>query len=244
MFIQQFLDFPFPDKNIESLLSCNVTKEFRAFKLGLWCQENLQLYELVNIKQACDYIIQLTHSLQGRFIVEECILETNRILLDGLIENGGVLSTLPRYTSRYHPTFSSKESFSKALLFLCDIVSELLREISVIEDRVLQLEMRFKVASFFFCVFLELHPFPDGNGRTATLLMNYLLDLPFFVIVSTDRQSFLRAVEASRSTDVSWEDYWITEDQSVKIVFDIAKNCKPFYVCELLILSALRKVNK
>lgn len=248
MFTRQFLDFPFPDTDITPLLSWCSPKHphvlMHTFKKSLYHQEDLMWHDLANIKSACDHIRQLKCTLQGLVDVEECMVKTNKIVLDGLHDNNGIVSTLPRYTSHYHPTFASKESSLKAMLFLCDILNEILEEISQVRDQVERLKVRFMLASFFYCVFLELHPFPDGNGRTATLLLNYLLDLPFFAVVCTDRQKYLWALENSRQTYANWKDSRITEAESVATVYDIAKNCKPFLVCELLVQTALANCTK
>ncbi|MDR0733867.1 MAG: Fic family protein [Dysgonamonadaceae bacterium] len=51
--------------------------------------------------------------------------------------------------------------------------------------------------------FVSIHPFADGNGRTARLIMNYILtcfDLPIFHVYKSNRISYIQALEKARET--------------------------------------------
>jgi Fic family protein len=53
-------------------------------------------------------------------------------------------------------------------------------------------------------LFVSAHPFGDGNGRTARLLMNYIqayFGLPLSVVFKSDRISYINALEATRKTE-------------------------------------------
>jgi len=73
------------------------------------------------------------------------------------------------------------------------IVNELLQTLSQNPDELRPTEL----AAFFHCKFVYVHPFLDGNGRTARLLMNVILmrsGYPFTVPLKVDRPKYLRAL--------------------------------------------------
>jgi len=57
-----------------------------------------------------------------------------------------------------------------------------------------------ELAALFHHRFVHIHPFLDGNGRTARLLMNVLLmraGFPLVIILKNDRQKYYRALRAA-----------------------------------------------
>ncbi|HPI12807.1 MAG TPA: Fic family protein [Catalimonadaceae bacterium] len=61
------------------------------------------------------------------------------------------------------------------------------------------------LAAIFHYKFVHIHPFDDGNGRLARLLMNYVLfcySLPPVIIKHTDKEDYLRALNRADTGDL------------------------------------------
>jgi len=98
------------------------------------------------------------------------LLEWNKSLLTKLHPDGGVFRSSDAFTirqsGRYY--YSAPCQCEKELQGLVDDVNATL-------DSVQDLKDIFRVTAHFCARFLIIHPFPDGNGRTARLAVNYLL---------------------------------------------------------------------
>jgi len=73
------------------------------------------------------------------------------------------------------------------------MISELLQTLSQNPDELRPIEL----AAFFHHKLVYIHPFLDGNGRTARLIMNAILmrnEYPFTVLLKVDRPKYLRAL--------------------------------------------------
>lgn len=76
--------------------------------------------------------------------------------------------------------------------------------------------------------FVRIHPFDDGNGRTARLLMNYVLIRSGYfpaVIKTSDKKSYLAALNKADVGDMDSFLVYIAEQalESMNIAIDIAK---------------------
>ncbi|MFH1566332.1 MAG: Fic family protein [bacterium] len=80
-----------------------------------------------------------------------------------------------------------------------------------------------KIAADAHFKFVSIHPFIDGNGRTARLLMNLLLiqqGFPPAIIRKEDRKVYIDSLEKGQMTD-AMEDYYQVIYQAVERSLDV-----------------------
>ena len=96
--------------------------------------------------------------------------------------------------SRYFP------NYDKVPGLIDDFCSKLNELILDADTLIKQLELSFW-AHFNF---VSIHPFVDGNGRTARLLMNYIqhyFNLPLSIVFKEDKAEYFEALEQSRKSE-------------------------------------------
>ncbi len=104
------------------------------------------------------------------------------------------------------------------------LMKKLMREIENIELK------RFhpvKIASYAHFKLVHIHPFVDGNGRTARLLMNLILlkyDYPSAVIKNQDRIEYYNALEKAHDGNMDLFDEFIASsaNRSLDIYLEAA----------------------
>jgi len=141
--------------------------------------------EARNHPDAIDYVEKLAQ--KEATIKQDDILKVHALLMRGIDDqNAGKYRTgqVRVAGATFMPTPAEKIQM---------MISELLQTLSQNPDELRPIEL----AAFFHHKFAYIHPFLDGNGRTARLLMNVILmrsGYPFTVLLRVDRPKYLRAL--------------------------------------------------
>lgn len=136
-----------------------------------------EIYEQVNHQKAYHYIKDCT--LKGQLLNENIVKEIHAILMDNIIV-GGVYRNVDVYISgAQHTPPSPNEMYKQIKNFYADLEWKG-REMNSIE-----------LAAWTHAEFVRIHPYPDGNGRTSRMLMNYQLLVSGFPAVSINRENRL-----------------------------------------------------
>jgi Fic family protein len=141
--------------------------------------------EARNHPDAIDYVEKLAQ--KENTIKQEEILKVHALLMRGIDDQnaGKYRSGQVRIAgATYMPPAAQK---------IQTMIEELLQTLSENPDELRPIEL----AASFHHRFVYIHPFLDGNGRTARLLMNVILmrnGYPFTVLLRVDRPKYLRAL--------------------------------------------------
>jgi Fic family protein len=141
--------------------------------------------EARNHPDAINYIEKIAQ--EKTTITQDHILEVHALLMRGIDDqNAGKYRTSQvRITGATFIPPPAQQIPTK--------IKERPQTISQNQDELTPIEL----AAFFHHKFVYIHPFIDGNGRTARLLMNIILirnGYPFTVLLKVDRPKYLRAL--------------------------------------------------
>jgi Fic family protein len=141
--------------------------------------------EARNHPDAIDYVEKLARKKTA--IRQDDVLRVHELLLRGVDdENAG------KYRSG-QVRVAGATFMPPSAERIQSMISELLQTLGQNPDELRPIEL----AAFFHHRFVYIHPFLDGNGRTARLLMNVVLlrtGYPFTVLLKVDRPKYLRAL--------------------------------------------------
>ena len=144
-----------------------------------------ELYEVVNHQNAYRYVRECI--AKGELLSEKIVKDIHAILMDHIF-TGGIYRNVDVYISgAQHTPPSPNEMYRQIKDFYADLAWKG-KELNLIE-----------LAAWTHAEFVRIHPYPDGNGRTSRLIMNYQLlanGFPAISIAKENRLSYFNALEA------------------------------------------------
>lgn len=144
-----------------------------------------EIYEQVNHQKAYHYVKNCI--AEGLPLSEDIVKDIHAILMDN-IQLGGIYRNVDVYISgAQHTPPSPVEMFQQIKAFYADLIWKA------------QSENPLELAAWTHAEFVRIHPFPDGNGRTSRLIMNYQLMIngfPPIDIKKEDRLAYFNALES------------------------------------------------
>ena len=173
--------------------------------------------KFVNMYNALNYALHFKQSHncvdENDFFSIENAKHVNKIVGCGLWENPGSFRTGPASSSN----FSSKNLFATSIEnyeyvdFI--LIEEKLKTLFIKTHHLLtkhkEISERIKIGTLFFLMFLDIHPFKNGNGRTARILLSFILKdnccLPVgFLNTKDGREIYLKCLCESRQMSTSY----------------------------------------
>ena len=187
--------------------------------------------EAVNHAKAFDYIIDILKSKTA--ITETVVLDIHKKLLSGIDD----------YNAGFYRNCPVRISGSRVILPNPMKVPDLMKAFFEKLDRIKCVEDIIKT----HLDFVSIHPFSDGNGRCARLLMNLLLMYNGFcpiIIRPRDRKRYINSIEKAQLTD-DIDDYMkfmLTRlSQSFDTIFDIYEPKKEVENAKLMTIAKFAK---
>jgi len=187
--------------------------------------------EAVNHAKAFDYIIDILKSSEK--INENTVLEIHKRLLSGIDD----------YNAGFYRNCPVRISGSRVILPNPMKVPDLMKEFFGKFDSIKNVEDIIKT----HLDFVSIHPFSDGNGRCARLLMNLLLMQNGFcpiIIRPRDRKRYINSIEKAQLTG-NIDDYMkfmVTRlSQSFDTIFDIYEPKKEVENAKLMTIAKFAK---
>ena len=136
-----------------------------------------EIYESVNHKKAYRYVKECI--VKGLPLNEKIIKDIHAILMENIIV-GGVYRNADVYISgTQHTPPSPGEMYRQVKDFYADLTWKS-QSLTLVE-----------LAAWTHAEFVRVHPFPDGNGRTSRLIINYQLMIAGFPAISIAKENRL-----------------------------------------------------
>ncbi|CAF1075942.1 unnamed protein product [Brachionus calyciflorus] len=157
----------------------------------------------------------------------------NTILGYDLWDNPGLFRTAPVSPSNEDYEYVKPHLIEEKLESLFKNTRHLFEKYSEIHERI-------KIGALFFTMFLDIHPFSNGNGRISRLLLSFILSNPCVVPIGLyyshrSREIYLNCLRESRQISSSNEKSYCPLAFSALVLESILKNVE-------LVINLLGKI--
>lgn len=150
--------------------------------------------EAKNHAAAVDFVRELASHTKPTDITQSTILDIHRHILKGIDDaNAGGYRTVPIRVQGSRTIFPN-------YLKVPDLMAAFIEEL----HQIVQTAHPVIIAAFAHYKLVGIHPFVDGNGRTARLLMNLILEqsgYPPAIVQKEERIKYINSLEQGRLTD-------------------------------------------
>lgn len=136
-----------------------------------------EIYEVINHRKAYRYIKKCL--AENKPLNETMVKDIHEILMENIMQGGIYRNQEVRISGAGHTPPSGNDIFIQIKNFYADF------------HRMEEQFTALSLAAWTHAEFVRIHPFIDGNGRTARLLMNYQLMFHGFLPISISKEERL-----------------------------------------------------
>ncbi len=150
-----------------------------------------EIYEVANHDRAFSYVKRAV--AEGRLLDEEMLKDIHALLMENIMDGGVYRNVEVRITGAGFRPPAPQEMFQQMRWFFADMPRQ--------REKLNAIEW----AAWTHAEFVRIHPFPDGNGRTARMLMNLQLLTEGFQPISIAKEERLAYYETLEAYAVRGE---------------------------------------
>ena len=171
------IDYTYNSTTIEgNTLTLIETKAVLEDKISIGGKQLREIYEVINHNKAFQYLKETT---QEEELDEKKIKNIHKILTENIIQGGIYRNTDVQIVGANHMPPTPNEMYNQLKFFYEDLKTN--------KNKMNPIEL----AAWTHAEFVRIHPFIDGNGQTARLIMNYQLMKNGFLPISIKAQERL-----------------------------------------------------
>lgn len=149
-----------------------------------------EIYEVVNHQKAFGYVKRCI--ADGKVLDEKMVKDIHAMLMENILAGGIYRAVEVRISGAGHKPPAPSEMYQQIKNFYADMPYR-------------AKENAVEFAAWTHAEFVKIHPYVDGNGRTARMIMNYQLMEKGFLPVSIAKENRLEYFEALEAYAVDGE---------------------------------------